>query len=132
ASWLFEDESNLIQYLAQHIAEAGDNKCFTMKTFRAVADHLELTRTKGGPKTAKSCQQKYSNLRKLQALVEIIMGISGWKWSDEKGADIDPSTKDTWDDWVAKNPDGKRFRNKGWSHYESLIPLMPEKAKGTH
>ncbi|KAJ6450043.1 hypothetical protein C8R45DRAFT_1128251 [Mycena sanguinolenta] len=103
-----------------------------MKTFCAAADHLELTRTKGGPKPAKSCQQKYSNLRKLQGIVELIMGISGWKWSNEKGADIDPTTKDSWDDWVAKNHDGKRFRNKGWPHYESLVPLMPEKAKGIH
>ncbi|KAF8216706.1 hypothetical protein K438DRAFT_2007510 [Mycena galopus ATCC 62051] len=132
ANWLFEDESSLIEFLVENIAEAGDNKNLTMKTFHACADHLEPTRTKGGPKTAKSCAQKYSNLRKLQGLVDLIKAISGWKWSDEKGADIDLTTKDTWDDWVLVHSDGKRFRNKGWAHYDSLVPLMPEKAKGTH
>ncbi|KAF8201924.1 hypothetical protein K438DRAFT_1535690, partial [Mycena galopus ATCC 62051] len=98
ANWLFKDESSLIEFLVENIAEAGDNKNFTMKTFRACADHLEPTCTKGGPKTAKSCTQKYSNLRKLQGLVDLIKAISGWKWSDEKGADIDLTTKDSWDD----------------------------------
>ncbi|KAJ6523021.1 hypothetical protein B0H19DRAFT_1345646 [Mycena capillaripes] len=93
---------------------------------------MESTRTKGGPKTYKSCQQKYVTLRKLQSVVELIMGVSGWKWHPERGADIDPTTQDTWEAWVKNNPDGKRFRNKGWVHYKDLLPLMPEKAKGTH
>ncbi|KAF7372334.1 hypothetical protein MVEN_00093600 [Mycena venus] len=60
------------------------------------------------------------------------MGVSGWKWHPERGADIDPTTKDSWDAWVKNNLDGKRFCNKGWVHYNDLIPLMPEKAKGSH
>ncbi|KAJ7752714.1 hypothetical protein B0H14DRAFT_2405243 [Mycena olivaceomarginata] len=125
AVWRVPDEMGLIEFLAEHLAEAGDNKNFTPKTFRAAADHLEKTRTKGGPKTFKSCQQKYNSLRKLQALVDLIMGIFGWKWHPDRGADIDITMKDTWDDWVAKNLEGKRFRNKGWVHYNSLLPLMP-------
>ncbi|KAJ7842726.1 hypothetical protein B0H14DRAFT_2586179 [Mycena olivaceomarginata] len=93
AVWCVPDETGLIKFLAEHLAEAGDNKNFTPKTFRAAADHLEKTRTK---------------LHKLQALVDLIMGISGWKWHPNRGADIDITTKDTWDNWVAKNPEGKQ------------------------
>jgi hypothetical protein len=52
----------LIEFLAEHLTEAGDNKNFTPKTFRAAADHLEKTCTEGGPKTFKSCQQKYNSV----------------------------------------------------------------------
>ncbi|KAJ7321924.1 hypothetical protein DFH08DRAFT_969817 [Mycena albidolilacea] len=124
--WRVQDEMGLIEFLAEHLAEAGDNKNFTPKTFHAAADHLEKTCTEGGPKTFKSCQQKY-NSAPIAALSSM-----GQLWIFLMGADIDIITKDTWDDWVAKNPEGKRFRNRGWVHYDSLLPLMPEKAKGSH
>jgi hypothetical protein len=63
----------LVGFLAEHLAEAGDNKNFTPKTFCAAADHLEKTRTKGGPKTFKSCQQKYNSVRGLLLCVKTIL-----------------------------------------------------------
>ncbi|KAJ7811103.1 hypothetical protein B0H13DRAFT_2384147 [Mycena leptocephala] len=132
AVWLLPDEKELIEYLVDHISEAGDNKNFKPKTFKGAADHVELIRTRGGPKTYKSCSQKYNTLRKLQALVDVIKGMSGWKWSDKNGADIDSSTAGTWDAWVANNRAATRFRNKGWPHYDIMLPLMPEKAKGSN
>ncbi|KAJ7787552.1 hypothetical protein B0H13DRAFT_1516628, partial [Mycena leptocephala] len=132
AVWLLPDEKELIEYLVDHISEAGDNKNFKPKTFKGAADHVELIRTRGGPKTHKSCSQKYNTLRKLQALVDVIKGMSGWKWSDKNGADIDSSTAGTWDAWVANIRAATRFRNKGWTHYDIMLPLMPEKAKGSN
>ena len=86
ANWLFEDESRLIEFLVENIAEAGDNKNFTMKTFRACADHLELTRTKGGPKTAKSCAQKYSNVRGTEFLIYIYDLSPDFSFENSRGS----------------------------------------------
>lgn len=58
------------------------------------------------------------------------MGVSGWNWDPKKGVNVTPATRGTWDDWVRKNKGAGRFRNKGWPHYERLLLLMPEKAKG--
>lgn len=60
------------------------------------------------------------------------MGMSGWTWDPKKGVDVSPATQGTWDAWVAKNPAAKRFRSKGWPHYDRLQLLMPEKAKGSN
>ncbi|KAJ6550061.1 hypothetical protein B0H19DRAFT_951966 [Mycena capillaripes] len=132
AVWLVPDEKRFIEYLVDHVAEAGDNKNFKATTFRGAASHLELTRTRGGPKTAKSCEQKYRTLRKLWGLVDIIIGISGWSWSDTEGVKVTPATQSSWDDWVRVNPDAKRFRNKGWPFYDLMLPLKPEKSKGSN
>ncbi|KAK7025817.1 hypothetical protein R3P38DRAFT_3355986 [Favolaschia claudopus] len=110
----------------------GDNGHFKAVTFRAAAVHLEKTRTKGGPKTQKSCETKYRALRKLWELVDFILGVSGWTWSDRYGVQVTPATQGTWDAWVAKHKQGKRFRNKGWPHYTDMKPLMPSKAKGSN
>ncbi|KAF7345661.1 hypothetical protein MVEN_01585700 [Mycena venus] len=132
AAWLVADEKRFIEYLIEHVAEAGDNKNFKASTFRGAADHLELTHTRGGPKTAKSCEQKYRTLRKLWGLVDIIMGVSGWSWSEKDGIKVTPAMQSSWDDWVRVNVDAKRFRNKGWSFYDLMLPLKPEKAKGSN
>ncbi|KAF7349971.1 hypothetical protein MVEN_01298300 [Mycena venus] len=121
AAWLVADEKRFIEYLIEHVAEAGDNKNFKASTFRGAADHLELTRTRGGPKTAKSCEQKYRTLRKLWGLVDIIMGVSGWSWSEKDGVKVTPAMQSSWDDWVRVNTDAKRFRNKGWPFYALMF-----------
>ncbi|KAJ6493692.1 hypothetical protein C8R47DRAFT_1269881 [Mycena vitilis] len=132
AVWLEPDEKVLLEYLGEHVSEGNENKAFKPVTFRRAAAEVNKIRTKGGPKTYKSCQQKYASLRKLQKLVEIILGVSGWKWDFKKGCDIDEATQGSWDAWVANNKEGKRFRNKGWPHYDLLLPLAAETAKGTH
>ncbi|KAJ7718237.1 hypothetical protein B0H16DRAFT_1425954 [Mycena metata] len=132
AVWLERDEKHLIEYLIEHKAEAGDNGNFKSSTFRGAAEHLEVTRTKGAKKTARSCEAKYRQLRKLWALVDVILGVSGWTWSDKKGVNVTPASQGSWDAWVAVNKDAKRFRNKGWPFYDLLLPLMPQKAKGTN
>ncbi|KAJ7171315.1 hypothetical protein C8R46DRAFT_993490 [Mycena filopes] len=130
SSWTLSDEKALIEYFIDHLSEAGEGNSFKQPTLNAAAIAMNLIRTEGGPKTARSCQSKYLLLRKFQGFVDVILGISGWKWDPKKGVDVTPATKGTWDAWVAKNPAAARFRNKGWPHYDRLALLMPEKAKG--
>ncbi|KAK7034105.1 hypothetical protein R3P38DRAFT_3496352 [Favolaschia claudopus] len=132
AVWLLQDQENLLSYLVDHVADAGDGGNFRAATFRGAAIYMESSRTKGGPKTAKSCESKYRELRKLWKLVQIIQGISGWTWSDKHGVTVTPATQGTWDAFAAKNEKAKRFKNKGWPFYDKMIPLMPEKATGSN
>ncbi|KAK7012648.1 hypothetical protein R3P38DRAFT_2469036, partial [Favolaschia claudopus] len=97
AVWLLQDQENLLSYLVDHVADAGDGGNFRAATFRGAAIYMESSRTKGGPKTAKSCESKYRELRKLWKLVRIIQGISGWTWSDKHGVTVTPATQGTWD-----------------------------------
>ncbi|KAJ6592990.1 hypothetical protein B0H19DRAFT_906246, partial [Mycena capillaripes] len=132
AIWTVPDEAVLIEYLIERLSEAGDGKSFKTSMFNGAAKHMETIRTQGGPKTSKSCFGKYSQLRKFQGYVEVIKGISGWKWNAEKGVDVDAAMASSWDDCVAKNLQAKRFHNKGWPHYKCLLLLMPENSKGTN
>ncbi|KAJ6563486.1 hypothetical protein B0H10DRAFT_2239418 [Mycena sp. CBHHK59/15] len=46
---------------------------------------------------------------------------------------ITGETASTWDDFVQKNKDVARFRNKGWVHLAAVAPFMAGKPpKGTH
>ncbi|KAJ7917928.1 hypothetical protein B0H13DRAFT_2439608 [Mycena leptocephala] len=116
AVWLHPDEKSLIEYLLDNQAAAGDNGNLRQ----------------GGPKTSKSCEQKYRVLRKFWGFVDVIKGVSGWTWSDKEGVSVTPATQGTWDAWVAKNKQAARFENKGWPFYDLMAPLMPQKAKGSN
>jgi hypothetical protein len=59
AVWLEPDVKGLMEYLVDHLASAGDNGNFKAVTFRGAAEHVDKIRTRGGPKTSKSCEQKY-------------------------------------------------------------------------
>lgn len=60
AHWTAEDEVVLIDFLLTHAAAAGDGGNFKMVTFNAAAPVVDAKRVKGGPKTAKACQNKYN------------------------------------------------------------------------
>jgi hypothetical protein len=64
--------------------------------------------------------------------VKAIRGNSGWSWDDDKGADITPEKKGTWDNYVAKHPAAQPFRNSGWVHLDAFDSLGPSSAKGSH
>ena len=55
-------------------------------------------------------------LKSIYDVVKAVRGNSGWKWDDEKGADITPDNKGAWDEYVAVHPKAASFRNKGWVH----------------
>ena len=60
--WLATDEAELINFLLDHQAEAGDSATFKLVVWNAAALHLEQFQTKGGPKTANSCSTKWSRV----------------------------------------------------------------------
>ncbi|KAJ7101155.1 hypothetical protein C8R44DRAFT_747352 [Mycena epipterygia] len=62
AIWLHANDKHLLQWLVEHRAEGGDAGNFKPKTFRGAMPGLEEIRAQGGPKTLKSCQQKYASL----------------------------------------------------------------------
>ena len=48
AIWNFEEEKLLIEFLSEHIAEAGDGFHFKKTTFQAASNLLEPRRREGG------------------------------------------------------------------------------------
>jgi hypothetical protein len=61
--WSEEDETELVNFLLDRQAEAGDSATFKPAVWNAAALHLEQFRTKGGPKTANSCSSKWNRVR---------------------------------------------------------------------
>jgi hypothetical protein len=60
AQWTLSDEKHLVEYLHEHRAASGDGANFKIPTFQAAAAVVEASRTIGGPKTAKACQNKWA------------------------------------------------------------------------
>lgn len=60
AYWVSGEEVALINFLYDHIAEAGDNGSFKKTTFVSAAAHIAPFWQRGARKTAKMCQNKYS------------------------------------------------------------------------
>ncbi|KAF8988057.1 hypothetical protein BDQ17DRAFT_1257991 [Cyathus striatus] len=123
--WVSSEESAFIQYLLDHIAEAGDNGSFKKQTFEAAATHIAQFHQCDAVKTAKMCQNKYGTMHKLYRVVSAIREVSGWTWSDNTGASITEETASTWDDYVAHHPEAKPFHNQGWPHLHHFELLMP-------
>jgi hypothetical protein len=61
--WSVTDEEELVNFLIDRQAEAGDSATFKPVVWNAAALHLEQFRTKGGPKTANSCSTKWTRVR---------------------------------------------------------------------
>ena len=59
AHWTLSDEKLLVNFLHEHRSASGDGGNFKMASFQAAAAILEAARTTGGPKTAKTCQNKW-------------------------------------------------------------------------
>ncbi|KAJ7739446.1 hypothetical protein DFH07DRAFT_983636 [Mycena maculata] len=94
--------------------------------------HLDPKVTKGGPKTAKVCLNKYTQLRGIFKVIRELQNVSGWHWSDTTGAGITAETKSSWDDYVKAHPKAKGFRNKGWPFCSQMDDLIPREALGLH
>jgi hypothetical protein len=62
ATWIDKDCVQLLEHLVENKAAAGDSANFKAPTFRGAATALEAIRTKGGPKSWKSCQNKYTSV----------------------------------------------------------------------
>ena len=149
AHWTEADESVLLDFLLTLDATAGDGKNFKAFVWTAASGKLNPLITKGGPKLAKSCKNKWQSVRpcpsylflaadtlqqlkKTYAVVKAIQAVSGWTWSDITGASIDESTVDSWEAYVAKHKDARPFRNSGWIHFQKVSHLLPATACGAN
>jgi hypothetical protein len=63
--WTLEDESQLIHFLLDHKAEAGDGANFKTTIWNAAAEELSKHVSKGGPKTPGSCRSKWDRVRAI-------------------------------------------------------------------
>lgn len=148
-NWTLEDERAYLAYLKQHFAEGGDGASFKMPTFNAAAVELEKIRTKGGKKVGKSCQNKwnlvrhtffsclephlyYFKLRRTFRAIQAIKSMSGWVWSDARGADIHPEMEAEWAKFIKVHKEAKPFKNRGWVHLEVMTEIMPATLRGTY
>ncbi|KAF9059979.1 hypothetical protein BDP27DRAFT_1190788, partial [Rhodocollybia butyracea] len=133
AQWAHTDVTRFLDFLFEHQSEAGDSGNFKNTTFTAAALYLEETRTEGAVKNAAACKRKWFALKKIFRIINEIKSKSGWgSWHDDFGANVNTTTADVWDRYVAKNPDAKPFRNKGWIYLEQVEKVVPYKPRGTH
>ncbi|KAJ7084117.1 hypothetical protein C8R44DRAFT_651662 [Mycena epipterygia] len=133
AVWTDADIIALLNYLFTQVAAAGDGGNFKMAIFTGAVPIVNAVRTRGGPKTRKSCHGKYKALRKIHDVIQHIkLHASGFTWDDTRSACIDVASKSAWETYVKQHPDAKPFRNKGWAHLSLMEKLVPSQAKGTH
>ncbi|KAJ7774150.1 hypothetical protein DFH07DRAFT_702726, partial [Mycena maculata] len=132
ASWSPSETKELLDFLVTQKAKAGDGGNFPGSVWTAASALLDPKVTKGGPKTAKVCLNKYTQLRGIFKVIRELQNVSGWHWSDTTGASITAETKSLWDDYVKAHPKAKGFRNKGWPFYSQMDDLIPREALGLH
>ncbi|RXW11521.1 hypothetical protein EST38_g14333 [Candolleomyces aberdarensis] len=132
ASWSEQDENDLLDYLIDHKAQAGDGGSFKLSpTFTGASAVLDPKKAEGtGPKTAKSCQTKWD--ARVHKAINVIQDRSGWTWDGEKGANIQPDHAQAWEEFLKHNPRAKPFHNKGWIYLSKMDQLVPHIVHGAH
>ena len=66
AQWSDEDVRALLDFLLEHRAQAGDTASFKNSVWQAAAEALgKAPPSKGGPKTANSCQSKWTKVSSI-------------------------------------------------------------------
>ncbi|KAJ7636171.1 hypothetical protein B0H17DRAFT_858437, partial [Mycena rosella] len=133
AAWPIRDERVMLKYFVKHKSTAGDGCSFKLQQYNAVVPLVNAVTTHGGPKTAKSCKNKFNSLKRIFRLIQDIQKQFGFHWDNETGANIDVASADAWSAYVKRvGNDVKPFRNKGWAHLSLMEQMMPATAKGTH
>lgn len=72
AYWTTADETVLLEHLKLNAAAAGDGASFKAPTFLSASVAVNAIRTKGGPKTASACKNKFSAVRVKYVLYRFI------------------------------------------------------------
>ncbi|KAG6818726.1 hypothetical protein H0H93_002478 [Arthromyces matolae] len=132
AIWSDEDEKKFLELLLYRKSAAGDGGNFKEAVFQEVSDVLTPLVTKGGPKTVKACQNKWSAFRRIFRVITAIKGVSGWTWSNDTGASITPETESSWAAYVKIHKDAKPFKTRGWCHFDAVSQVMPTTIHGAH
>jgi hypothetical protein len=60
AHWMVTDETELLDFLQDHILEGGDGVNFKTVTWTAAAKVVDENWTKGAPKNAIACKNKWA------------------------------------------------------------------------
>ncbi|KAG1889688.1 uncharacterized protein F5891DRAFT_987277 [Suillus fuscotomentosus] len=126
--WTLDDETHLIQYIAAHHAKGGDRMNFDKTFWTAASIETSKHTTQGAPKTINACQSKWAWLHSTFSVVDSIATYSGWEYSLERGANVTAESEMVWTDYMgsSKAPlTAKKFKNKGWPHYEAMKELLP-------
>ncbi|KAL4070109.1 hypothetical protein V8B97DRAFT_1965628 [Scleroderma yunnanense] len=129
ASWMDGDTDTLLDLVITHKALAGEGMNFKAIFWNTVSATL-ANPTKGGPKTAKVCMEKWKRLRKMFDVVDHIANTSGFAYSLQSGANISLENEAMWNEFTKKYKNVSPFCNKGWLHYKKMKQLMPSKGKG--
>ncbi|KAF8814352.1 hypothetical protein BYT27DRAFT_7082415 [Phlegmacium glaucopus] len=133
ASWADRDVTALLNFLLSKKATAGDGLSFKAVVWNEAATVANLvTGLRGAQKTASSCKNKFAKLKEVFLIVAAIKGQSGFKWDDERGADIGPESEAVWEAYEKKHKGAAPFRNKGWPWYDQMLPLMPTAPRGAN
>ncbi|KAL4078344.1 hypothetical protein V8B97DRAFT_1936806 [Scleroderma yunnanense] len=129
ASWTDGDIDTLLDLAIVHKASAGEGMNFKAVFWNTVSTTL-ANPTKGGPKTAKVCKEKWKRLRKTFDVIDCITNTSGFVYSLQSGANISLENEAVWNEFTKKYKGVSPFCNKGWLHYKKMKQLMPSKGKG--
>ncbi|KAH9478162.1 hypothetical protein JR316_0008615 [Psilocybe cubensis] len=134
AHWSDEDLEVLIAFLVSKKAAAGDGLSFKDAIWTEAAQEVnnKSPPLRGAPKTAGSCKSKLHKLKQIFNIVSDIKAQSGFKWDEERGADIDDTTAEVWAAYEKRHKGASPFRNKGWVWYNKLVPIMPNAPRGAH
>ncbi|KAK7441567.1 hypothetical protein VKT23_016559 [Stygiomarasmius scandens] len=138
AKWSDSDCKHLVDFFYEHRFEMGDggNPVGNLLTEAAAYMAEKVPNPgKGGPKTSASCRTKWNALKAVyEELRKAIIGQigSGFKYTNDRGFDIQPGQSHHWDEFVRYHPKLKPFRNKGWPLYDRMDEIVPAKVSGKH
>ncbi|KIO04264.1 hypothetical protein M404DRAFT_143863, partial [Pisolithus tinctorius Marx 270] len=129
--WSDKDTFALLDFIDSHKATTGDGLNFKVPFWNACAASPMLANPeKGGPKTPKSCKEKWKRLRSTYMVVDHLSCSSGFVYSLKSGADISVANKNSWDGYMKVHKDAAPYENKGWLFYDRMSVLIPSKCKG--
>ncbi|KAG1802340.1 hypothetical protein EV424DRAFT_1331516, partial [Suillus variegatus] len=134
AHWTLEEETTLIQYLQQHTSTTGDatSTNFKKSVFQGAVMYLKgnFPQQQGREKLWSTCQTKWANVSLILSLINQILYIMWFLWSDMDGAGITLEYESTWGSFVKSHKAAKPFKNKGFLHFEIIHQMMPCKSRG--
>ncbi|KAF8237663.1 hypothetical protein L208DRAFT_1245794, partial [Tricholoma matsutake] len=123
--WNDSEIAALLQYLDNQKLQSEEVGNFKDPVWKNAPETIKDHHSRGPVKTAKTCQNKWSTLKATYNSIEGYHNASGFHFDNVNGANIKGETaKGICNDIVAKKPELKPFRNKGWVYYEVMQSIM--------
>ncbi|KAI6012123.1 hypothetical protein PISMIDRAFT_96338, partial [Pisolithus microcarpus 441] len=122
--------SNIIHYLHQHQAEAGDNGNFKSSTYHSATQHIAQHLTSGPMKTTAMVRNKWLlHIQKIYQDLEGFCTKSGHHWDNTCAAGVQGKfDKEVFEDYVKNHLLIQPFKNSGWEFYDLMLNIMPNGA----